>query len=77
MISELEFSKQTLRDIELLWLNLHAPDVEITYKFVENYQRMPLYRKGLWSGKAYFVKFDPKDSLVAMNFRVFWWDLDD
>jgi hypothetical protein len=77
IISELEFAKPIMRDVERIWLNLFAPDAKITYRFVENYKNMPLYRKGKWNGKAYFVTFEEKDVLKAMNFRVSWWDFNE
>ena len=68
------YSKIVVRDVELLWLQEHAPKAIITREKVPNCEAMPLYKKGEWDGYATFVKFPKEDLHNSIMFRILWWN---
>jgi len=71
--NDVTFSKNVIKDVELLWLHTHAPHIEVTYEKVHNCESMPLYKSGQWNGMAHFVRFDPiVDFDIAVSFRIKW-----
>lgn len=69
---DLTFSKVILKDVEKLWLELHAPDAVVEFKMVNKPEQFPRYRKGLWDGMAYFVTF--KTTSKASVFKAAMWN---
>lgn len=69
---DVEFSKITLRDVEMLWLQTNAPSAVIEFREVHKPEQYPRYRAGLWDGKAFFVRF--ADRHEASRFKMSMWN---
>lgn len=72
--SDNTYSKNYIRDVELLWLQEHAPTATISYEKVHNCESMPRFKSGEWNGMAYFVRFTKEDLSNAIMFRILWWN---
>lgn len=71
---DLTFSKILIRDVELLWLSLEAPQATISFERVKDCESYPSYKSGKWDGNAHFVRFPEGDKHNAILFRIEWWN---